>query len=614
MLSTSAKLRLIVGAGVLSVLVVGTVALFATRQMGPDSVDVWRVREIQGLLVVMLLLAVVLAWFAYAGLQDDLTRRAAAEAALRSSEAKFSRILEIAADAIISVDERQRILHFNRGAERIFGYASAEMMGQPLELLLPERFRSGHHGHLAEFGATQVSSRQMAERGEIFGRRKDGTEFPAEASISKLEVTPGERVYTVLMRDISERRQRDEEQQRLAGAVATLGMTLEVDATEASVVQLPLPWLGDGAILDVVTGTQQLRRRPSVTGDLARDAALATLERFPLDMDSPSRSIDVLRHGRTEVVETVTDEWIEAHTADDLEYAAMRAIGMRSLMLLPLVAREHVLGVLKIFRTEGSPPFTARDQVIAEELALRAAFALDNARLYATARQATHARDHALGVVSHDLRNPISAIGMSARALLSALPAADTARRELVGNIMASQELTQRMIRDLLDVASIEIGRLSVERREEALLPILERAVGLFEREASEREVVLAIESVEALPMIAGDAERLVQVLSNLISNALRYTDKDGRITVAARRLGDEVEVAVVDTGTGIPPDILPSIFERYWSVRGNAPKGGTGLGLAIARGIVEAHGGRLWADSVIGHGSTFRFTLRVLG
>jgi PAS domain S-box-containing protein len=612
MISTSTKLRLTVGAGVLALLLTGLVALDATQHAVEVVGDASELKVVQGLLAVMLLVGIVLAWFAYASLADDIAKRVEVEAALRASEGKFAGILEIAADAIISVDEQQRVLHFNRGAELTFGYSAAEMLGEPLSRLLPGRFRGGHEVHVRAFGTAPQTSRQMGERREIFGLRRDGTEFPAEASISKLMRASGSSIYTVLLRDVSERRENDEGQRRLATAVAKLGETLEIDSTEHSIAQLPLPWLGDGAILDVLTGTDQLRRVVPATGDAQLDAALTDVARYPIDFDSPSRVVDVLRRGRTELVASVDDEWIEAHSADDAEVARMRALGMDSVILLPLVAREHVLGVLKIFRRTGRPSFSENDRRFAEELALRAAFALDNARLYATARQATHERDHALGVVSHDLRNPISAIGMSARALLASLPPAETAKRELVQNIMASQDLTQRMIRDLLDVASIQMGRLSVERRTEALLPILERAMALFVREAEDRDIVLTLASDQALPHVSGDPERLLQVLSNLVANALRFTERGGRVTIAARPIGDEVEVSVTDTGAGIPAANMPRIFERYWTVRGNAPKGGTGLGLAIARSIVEAHGGRIWAESEVGKGSSFRFTVRV--
>lgn len=614
MLSTTSKLRLTVGAGVLSVVLVGTVALTATQRAAAIAGGVTELRVVQALLAITLLLAVVLGWLAYASLQDDLVLRGEAEAALRASEAKFAGILDIAADAIISVDDQQRVIHYNRGAERIFGHTADEMIGKSLGILMPDRYRQGHAAHIRAFGQAPELARQMANRREIFGLRKSGDEFPAEASISKLQQANGTMVYTVLLRDVTERRRREEAQRRLAAAVATLGETLEVSATERSIVQLPLPWLGNGAILDVVTGTRFLRRVPASTGNATLDAALGAVARIPLDMDSPSRVVDVLRHAEVEHVAEVTDEWLEAHTADAAAFARMRALGMRSLLLLPLVAREHVLGVLQIFRTAGAAPFTDLERAIAEELALRAAFALDNARLYETAQAATKARDHALGVVSHDLRNPISAIGMSARALLAATAEADAPRRELAENIVTSQELTQRMIRDLLDVANIEVGRLSVERRAEELPPILERAVALFRRESTERGVVLALEPLPKLPTISGDAERLVQVLSNLLSNALRYSERGGRITVRAEAQGDEVRVSVEDTGSGIAPASMPLIFERYWTVRGTAPKGGTGLGLAIARGIVEAHGGRLWAESEVGKGSTFSFTLHSAG
>ena len=305
----------------------------------------------------------------------------------------------------------------------------------------------------------------------------------------------------------------------------------------------------------------------------------------------------------------MSDEWLEAHTVDDDELQSTRALGMRSLLLLPLGAREHVLGVLKIFRTTDRP-FSEAEQSVAEQLALRAGFALDNARLYETAQQATIARDHALGVVSHDLRNPISAIGMCARALLNTTPESDTEKRGLVSTIVDSTELTQRMIRDLLDVASIEVGRLAVERRVLQASTVLERAHGLFTRDASERGVSLVLEEPTESLSITGDAERLVQVLANLLGNALRFTERGGEVTIGARRVGHDVEIHVRDNGTGIPPSELGRIFDRYWTVRRNAPKGGTGLGLAIARGIVEAHGGKLWAVSAPGEGSTFRFTV----
>ncbi len=609
--STLNKLRYVVGAGVASLLVVAVIALVVMGRVTPMG-DGRYLRLVQGLVWLLIVLALVLAWFAYASLRDDLIHRVEVEAALRASEAKFSGILEIAADAIISVNAQQRIIHYNRGAEQIFGWSSAEALGQDIAFLLPERHRANHARHVHSFGAAPETSRTMGDRRVISGLRRDGSEFPAEASISKLVLRSGERIYTVLLRDVTERKLREEAQRQLHQALAALGETLEVDATERSIVQLPVPWLGDGTILDVVTGSRELRRVVARVADPALDAALVQIGAVPIDPDSPSRVVDVLRRGQAEYVAEVTDEWLEAHSADTASFERLRALGMGSLLLLPLMAREHVVGVLQVFRVRGGTPFSDVERGIVEELGLRAAFALDNARLYETARQATIARDHALGVVSHDLRNPISAIGMCARALLVATADDDTERRGLVTTIIDSTELTQRMIRDLLDVASIEVGRLAVERRPVAMAGLLERAAGLFVRDARERGITLRVSAPADLPPVIGDDERLVQVLSNLLGNALRFSERGGEVSVTARRIGHDVEIAVHDAGPGIPPTELPRIFERYWTVRRNAPKGGTGLGLAIARGIVEAHGGRLWAESAMGQGSTFRFTVPV--
>ena len=612
MTSPASTLRWLVGAGIAGLVLVGVVALVEAQRVADATAATDAARAVQGLVAVLLLLTIVFAWLAYANLRDDFAARERTAAELRASEAKFSGILEIAADAIISIDEHQRILHFNRGAERIFGYAPTEVIGAPLSDLLPERYRAAHGAQVRGFGGAPETARQMADRREIFGRRKDGTEFPAEASISKLALPDGAQVFTVLLRDISTRKAFEAAEQRLAAAVVALGETLEMEATERSVVQLAIPWLADGALLDLLTPSDHLRRIPAETGDAGRDQALRTVAGGPLDLDSPWPVVDVIRRERAEHVAAVDEEWLEAHATDAAELARLRALGMRSALFLPLIAREHVLGVLTLFRTAEGAAFDAGARAVADELALRAAFALDNARLFAAARQATVARDHALGVVSHDLRNPISAIGMSARALLPTIPVEDVERRALLTNIVASQELAHRMIRDLLDVANIETGHLSVEERPVALVPVLDRALALFASEAAVRGLTLELGALPALPMVWGDDERLLQVLSNLLSNAIRHTAPGGRILISARILDYDVEIAVADTGAGIPAAAMPLIFERYWTVRGNAPKGGTGLGLAIARGIVEALGGTLWAESEEGKGSTFCFTLRI--
>jgi signal transduction histidine kinase len=250
------------------------------------------------------------------------------------------------------------------------------------------------------------------------------------------------------------------------------------------------------------------------------------------------------------------------------------------------------------------------DIVLAGALALRAALAIDNARLYQTAQRATQARNEVLGVVSHDLRNPVSAIAMCAKVLRDTPPDDAAERRELLTAISDATALVHRMIQDLLDVSSIDAARLSLERAAEPLAPLIEGAITMVSGAAHDRGVAVRAELPAALPLVDADAARILQVLGNLLGNAVKFTGTGGRVAIRAELLGHEVVVSVADTGPGIPAGDLSHVFDRYWHARRNARTRGTGLGLAIAKGIIEAHGGRIWVESREGCGATFYFTL----
>jgi PAS domain S-box-containing protein len=378
----------------------------------------------------------------------DVSDRKRAEVALRESEERFQRIVSIAVDAIISIDETQSITLFNQGAEQIFGYRAAEVLGKPLDSLLPRELGALHDREVRAFGASPETSRRMGQRRQIFGRRKNGEIFSAEASISKTTIG-GRQVFTAVLRDVTERWAVEQEKAELLAAA-----------------------------------------------EAARQVA------------------------------------------------------------------------------EGA------------------------------ARQ----RDEMLAIVSHDLRNPIAAIGLCS-SMLADEETPITERRRLTDAIGDSVELANRLIADLMDLASIEAGRLSIQRRRLDPVITIGQAVNLFEAAALEREVRLESGGLDHLPTLEADPARLLQVLGNLIGNAIRFTGPGGTITVGATIDGSEVVFGVRDSGSGIAPDHLPRVFDRRWQAeRPNA--GGTGLGLFIARGIVEAHGGRISVESPPGQGAFFRFTI----
>jgi signal transduction histidine kinase len=316
----------------------------------------------------------------------------------------------------------------------------------------------------------------------------------------------------------------------------------------------------------------------------------------------------VLRTGQSELIRGIPEAMLAEIAPDPETLRLLRQVGLASLLSVPLTARGQLLGVLTLALAEGDERYDLRDLAFAEELARRAATALDNARLYHRAQTAIREREEILGVVSHDLRNPLNVIALSAELLLETeLP--EEKRRRQFEVIRRSARGMNRLIQDLLDVSCMEAGRLSVDPQPECVEDIVADACELMRPLAEERLQRLAAAVAPGLPPVSADRARVQQVLSNLVGNALKFTGEGGSVHVRTEALEDGVRISVDDTGPGIPPEHLGRIFDRHWQATGTAHLG-AGLGLAIARGIVEAHGGRIWAESEVGRGTSVHFVL----
>jgi PAS domain S-box-containing protein len=367
---------------------------------------------------------------------EDITARKRAEKALRASEEKSSGILSISADAMISIDEDQRITMFNEGAEKIFGYSKAEALGAPLEILIPERFRASHRRHVEKFAAGEAGARRVGEGGGVVGMRKTGEEFPADATISKLEIG-GKQILTVALRDITQQR-----------------------------------------------------------------------------------------------------------------------------------------------------------------------------RLEDRLRSAINVRDDVLGIVAHDLRSPLSTIIMQASLLERPGPEPERRNQRPWEGISRAAKRMNQLIQDLLDVAQVEAGGLRVQRAQISARELVFEAIEAQRSLASSSQLKLESDLEQELPEFWGDRNRLLQVFENLLGNAMKFTTAGGQITVGAAATEAEVRFRVSDTGCGISREGLPHVFDRFWQAAKHAGRLGAGLGLTITKGIVEAHGGRIWVESTVGGGTTFFFAI----
>jgi signal transduction histidine kinase len=280
--------------------------------------------------------------------------------------------------------------------------------------------------------------------------------------------------------------------------------------------------------------------------------------------------------------------------------------------VVPLTARGQVLGAITLAFGESRRQYGEADLEMAEELARRASFAVEAARLYRESRQAIRARERLLAVVSHDLRNSLATVLLNSSAVLES-PAAggvDPGILDQLEWIARSAEQMNRLISDLLDVSAIELGRLSIEPGPQKVAELIGDAAELYRPLAAERGIGVTWEVNGELPDVHADAERMHQVLGNLLSNAIKFSPPESwiRIQASAADAGG-VCFSVSDSGAGIEAEQLPFIFDPYGQGR-RLRRAGAGLGLSIARAIVEAHNGTIWVESAAGSGSTFYFVL----
>jgi signal transduction histidine kinase len=300
---------------------------------------------------------------------------------------------------------------------------------------------------------------------------------------------------------------------------------------------------------------------------------------------------------------------VRATFAQNDEYRrALETIRPKSIIGVPLRVGDKCLGVLFLASIEPRV-YGAKDLRVAEEFGRRAGLFLENARLHRAARRAVQDRDDVLGIVAHDLRNPLGNIVLQAALLRSPGNKPERRSRKPADAIERAATRMKHLIEDLLDVARMDAGHLSIEQVPIQVGGVVAEFAKVQEPLASSRSLDLRLDLAPELGEVFADRDRLLQVLENLVGNALKFTRPGGRVTIGAAPRDDEVLFWIGDTGPGIEPADAPHLFDRFWQAR-KVGRQGTGLGLPIVKGIVEAHGGRIWVETEVGVGSTFFFTL----
>ena len=535
---------------------------------------------------------------------DELAaRNREVQRALGESEARFRGIYDGAGIGITITSPTGEVIDCNAAYEELTGYTCSELTSRNYALYTHPDDAIMQARYLRELVDGARSRVQIEKR----YRRKSGEEVWGRLTATLARHEDGTPWFLVgIVENITARRRADEVLRLLAEAGAVLSSSLELDETMQRLATLSVPALGDACIVDVFE-SDGMTRTASAHVDPAREPRLRELrERFPLRRDALRGPVAAaVASQRTQLVAEV-DETLLANVAEDPAHLALlQGMNLRSALYVPLVQGGDTIGTMTF--ASSTHRYGDEDVPSVDALARRAVLSIENARLYGEARQATRGRDEVLAVVSHDMRNPLHTILLGTGAALEILPA-DSPVRKTLDSVRRAALRGERLIRDLLDVTRLESSRMQLDREAVAACDLLSEASEGVAATAREQGITLSV-AADADGTVMADRHRALQVIDNLLSNAVKFTGRGGHVSIGARRVDGDAQFWVADDGPGIPHEQQQFMFRRFWQSR-RADRRGIGLGLTIAKGIVDAHGGRIWVESEPGKGTTFWFTL----
>jgi PAS domain S-box-containing protein len=521
-------------------------------------------------------------------------------------------------DAVLVTDASGRVKSLNPIAEELTGWNSAEAVGQPLEAVFVIV-----HEHTRQRVNSPVT--KVLREGSIVGLAnhtvliaKDGTETAIDDSAAPIRGSSGQVIGVVLVfRDVTERRRAAEELRReqemarfLADASAELASLVDYDSTLQKVARLSVPFFADWCAVDMVEPDGGLRRVAVAHVDPAKvELAHRLYAQFPPDASAQQGIWNIVRTGQPEFVREITEKMLRESIRDADHLEMVRQLGLRSYIGVPIEARGQVLGTIVFLYSETDRRYTEGDLAVAEDLAHRAAVAIENARLYQAVRNADQRKDEFLAMLAHELRNPLAPI----RTGLELLALEDSQQRDTIGLMQEQVGHLVRLVDDLLDVSRIVRGKVELRLESLSLEGVVNQTVAAVRPVMEAREQELDVCLPDSPIWVSADSVRLAQVLENLLNNASKYTDRGGKIELVASLQGHDAVVSVHDNGIGIEPELLPFVFELFTqSSRAlDRAQGGLGIGLTLVRNLVEMHGGSVSAQSG-GPGQGSIFTIRL--
>ncbi|HEV2146173.1 MAG TPA: ATP-binding protein [Longimicrobiaceae bacterium] len=537
-----------------------------------------------------------------------LLRVRQAETEVRESEVRFRSLVAAIADVVWTADPEGRVRGDLPEWRELTGQTPEEARGYGwLDALHPgDRERVLHAWEEAVgTGSTYDAEYRLRVRNGSF-------RYVSARGIPVREPDGSVREWVGVCVDVDERRRGEERQRFFAEASSVLASSLQYEETLTRVAALAVPALADGCMVHMRGEDGAIQRLTVAHTDPPGDELARDLLLRYLSGDGASGVSRVLRTGEPELVRDITDEALRRAARDEAHLQALRGLGLRSSLVVPLVARGETIGAVTFVTARSERTLNEADLAVAEELARRAALAIDNARLYSAALVASQAKSDFLATMSHELRTPMNAIMGYADLLDAEVAGPLTERqREQLGRITASSSHLLQLIDEILTFSRVEAGREEVRLERFELAELVRQTCLLVEPLAHAKQLAFPVELRDEPVWMESDPGKLRQILLNLLSNAVKFTD-EGAVRLTARKRGDAVELEVRDTGIGITAEQAEKVFDPFWQVE-QAPSrrvGGTGLGLSVTRHLARLLGGDVEVRSSLGEGSVFTVRL----